>query len=33
MKDHEHQSDNHEDKPAHDELNWAELERTEVDSN
>lgn len=32
MKDHEHQSDNPEGKPANDELNWAELERTEVDS-
>lgn len=32
MTDHEHQSDNHEDKPANDELDWAELERTEVDT-
>lgn len=33
MTDHEHQSDNNEAKPANDELNWAELERTDVDSN
>lgn len=32
MKDHEYQSDNHEVKPTSDELNWAELERTEVDA-
>lgn len=33
MKDHEHQSNNQQGSPAHDELNWAELERTEVNSN
>nr|WP_320027076.1 chitobiase/beta-hexosaminidase C-terminal domain-containing protein [uncultured Acetobacterium sp.] len=33
MTDHEHRSDNNEAKPANDELNWAELERTDVDSN
>ena len=32
MTDHEHQSDNHNGSPANDELDWAELERTEVDS-
>lgn len=32
MKDHEYPSDNHDGKPADDELNWAELERTEVDA-
>lgn len=32
MTDHEHQSDNNEVKPANEELNWAELERTDVDS-
>lgn len=33
MTDHEHQSDSNEAKPANEELNWAELERTDVDSN
>ncbi|WP_303869391.1 chitobiase/beta-hexosaminidase C-terminal domain-containing protein [Acetobacterium wieringae] len=33
MTDYEHPSDGNEIKPAHDELNWAELERIEVDSN
>lgn len=32
MTDQEHQSDSHEAKPANEEFNWAELERTEVDS-
>ncbi|PKM50291.1 MAG: hypothetical protein CVV01_00480, partial [Firmicutes bacterium HGW-Firmicutes-6] len=33
MKDHEYPSDNDESSPANDELNWAELERTDIDSN
>ncbi|OFV72278.1 chitobiase/beta-hexosaminidase C-terminal domain-containing protein [Acetobacterium wieringae] len=33
MTDHEHSPDRNDAKSAHDELNWAELERTEVDSN
>ena len=32
MTDHEHQSDNHEDTAVNPELNWSELERTDVDS-
>lgn len=33
MKDHEYPSDNDERSPVNDELNWAELERTDIDSN